>query len=134
MEKFGWAGTYLILAAAGIAAFITGAPSAKEVIGIVWVVVLSIVVTLGAVAAIYGVYNDYRFEMGGVFAISIGTAMYCTAIWYIAAHSVNSPYHTALFITAIVWASMMRFLYCNRVRHRLYAAIYANNNLEQNGH
>lgn len=134
MEKFGWAGTYLLLAAAGIAAFITGAPSAKEVIGIVWVVTLSALVSIGGLGAAYGTYRDYRFEMGGILTVAVGTAMYGTAIWYIASRSDSQPFHTALFITAIVWASLMRFLYINHVRHRVYAAIDANEQLEQSGH
>lgn len=134
MEKFGWAGTYLLLSGAGIAAFVTGAPAARLAIGFVWVTVLAILITIGGIFAIYGTYRDYRFEAGGILTVGIGTAMYGTAIWYMAVTSVAAPYHTALFITAIVWASVMRFLYINHVRHRVYAAINANEHLEQNGY
>lgn len=133
MEKFGWAATYLLLGAAGLAAFVTRAPAAQAAIGLIWVVVMSMLLFFGAIVAAYGVYKDYRFEAGGILSIGAGSAMYGAALWYIASHSPSVPVHTALFITAITCASVFRFLYISHVRHRLYRAIDANENLEHDG-
>jgi hypothetical protein len=133
VEKFGWAGTYAWLGAAGLATLITGAPATREVLGTVWVTLLALFVIVGAGLAIYGAYKDYRFEMSGILSVGVGAAMYSAALWYLAAVSPNVPIHTALFITAVSWACLMRFLWINHVRHRLYKAIDANESLEQDG-